>query len=60
MVTAPGAGVEGSSAADSSLVTGESMPVEVVPGRPGDRAKVNMSGRLVVTAVTGDCPQTAR
>ena len=42
--------VEGSSAVDSSLVTGESMPVEVGPGSQVTGATVNMSGRLVVRA----------
>jgi Cu+-exporting ATPase len=42
--------VEGSSAVDASLVTGESMPAEVGPGDPVTGATVNMSGRLVVRA----------
>jgi Cu+-exporting ATPase len=42
--------VEGSSAVDSSLITGESMPVEVGPGDQVTGATVNMSGRLVVRA----------
>ena len=41
---------EGSSAVDTSLVTGESMPAEVGPGDPVTGATVNMSGRLVVRA----------
>ncbi len=48
--------VEGASAVDASMLTGESVPVEV---RPGDRvigATVNAGGRLVVraTRVGGD------
>ncbi|MGO8888645.1 MAG: heavy metal translocating P-type ATPase [Streptosporangiaceae bacterium] len=42
--------VEGSSAVDASLVTGESMPSEVGPGDEVTGATVNMSGRLVVRA----------
>jgi P-type Cu+ transporter len=42
--------VEGSSAVDTSLLTGESMPAEVGPGDPVTGATVNMSGRLVVRA----------
>ena len=42
--------VEGSSAVDTSLVTGESMPAEVGPGNPVTGATLNMSGRLVVRA----------
>jgi Cu+-exporting ATPase len=47
---ADGVVVEGSSAVDSSLVTGESMPVEVSAGSQVTGATVNMSGRLVVRA----------
>jgi Cu+-exporting ATPase len=55
-IAADGVVVEGSSAVDSSLVTGESMPVEVGPGDQVTGATVNMSGRLVVRAsrVGGD------
>lgn len=41
---------EGSSAIDMSLLTGESVPVEVVPGDPVAGATVNAGGRLVVRA----------
>ena len=41
---------EGSSAIDLSLLTGESVPVEVVPGDPVSGATVNAGGRLVVRA----------
>ncbi|MDO4412470.1 cation-translocating P-type ATPase [Cutibacterium sp.] len=46
----------GSSAVDASLVTGESLPVEVRPGDEIVGATVNTSGRLVVeaTAVGSD------
>jgi P-type Cu+ transporter len=49
-IAADGIVVEGSSAVDSSLVTGESMPAEVGAGSPVTGATVNMSGRLVVRA----------
>ncbi|MGD0606792.1 MAG: cation-translocating P-type ATPase [Streptosporangiaceae bacterium] len=42
--------IDGSSAVDASLVTGESMPSEVGPGNQVTGATVNMSGRLVVRA----------
>jgi Cu+-exporting ATPase len=41
---------EGSSAIDASLLTGESVPVEVAPGDPVTGATVNAGGRLVVRA----------
>ena len=41
---------EGVSAVDMSLVTGESVPVEVTPGSPVTGATINTSGRLVVRA----------
>ena len=40
----------GSSAIDASLLTGESIPVEVKPGDPVTGATVNAGGRLVVRA----------
>jgi len=49
-IATDGVVVEGSSAVDTSLVTGESMPAEVGPGDPVTGATVNMSGRLVVRA----------
>jgi len=49
-IAADGIVVEGNSAVDSSLVTGESMPSEVGPGSQVTGATVNMSGRLVVRA----------
>lgn len=40
----------GASAVDASMLTGESVPVEVGPGDPVTGATVNASGRLVVRA----------
>jgi Cu+-exporting ATPase len=47
---------EGSSAIDASLLTGESVPVEVAPGSPVTGATVNAGGRIIVraTRVGGD------
>jgi Cu+-exporting ATPase len=42
--------VEGSSAVDASMLTGESVPVEVRPGDAVTGATVNAGGRLVVRA----------
>jgi Cu+-exporting ATPase len=42
--------VEGASAVDASLVTGESVPVDVGPDSPVTGATINTSGRLVVRA----------
>ncbi|MET9817327.1 MULTISPECIES: heavy metal translocating P-type ATPase [unclassified Streptomyces] len=42
--------VEGASAVDESLLTGESVPVEVEPGSPVTGATINSHGRLVVRA----------
>ncbi|MDF2048724.1 heavy metal translocating P-type ATPase [Arthrobacter sp. Cr_A7] len=42
--------VEGHSAVDASLVTGESVPVEVGPDSPVTGATINTSGRLLVKA----------
>ena len=41
---------EGSSGVDASMLTGESVPVEVRPGDPVAGATVNAGGRLVVRA----------
>ena len=49
-IATDGVVAEGSSAVDSSLVTGESMPSEVGPGDEVTGATVNMSGLLVVRA----------
>ncbi|MEV6524530.1 heavy metal translocating P-type ATPase [Longispora sp. NPDC051575] len=42
--------VDGTSAVDASLLTGESVPVEVAPGDTVTGATVNAGGRLVVRA----------
>ncbi len=42
---------DGSSAVDASMLTGESVPVEVAPGDAVTGATVNAGGRLVVRAV---------
>jgi Cu+-exporting ATPase len=49
-VATDGVIVEGSSAVDASLLTGESAPVEVGPGDAVVGATVNAGGRLVVRA----------
>jgi Cu+-exporting ATPase len=49
-VATDGEVVEGSSAIDTSLVTGESVPVEVRPGDAVVGATVNSGGRLIVRA----------
>ena len=42
--------VEGASAIDASVLTGESIPVDVEPGSPVTGATVNLGGRIVVEA----------
>jgi Cu+-exporting ATPase len=49
-VATDGVVVEGTSAIDASLLTGESVPVEVGPGDAVTGATVNAGGRLVVRA----------
>ena len=49
-VATDGTVVDGSSAVDRSMLTGESVPVEVGPGDPVVGATVNAGGRLVVRA----------
>jgi Cu+-exporting ATPase len=49
-VATDGLVVEGRSAVDQSLLTGESVPVEVGPGDAVAGATVNVGGRLVVEA----------
>ncbi|WP_400997232.1 heavy metal translocating P-type ATPase [Agromyces sp. GXQ0307] len=49
-IATDGVVVEGRSAVDASLVTGESVPVEVETGDPVVGATVNAGGRLVVRA----------
>ncbi|MEU6958887.1 heavy metal translocating P-type ATPase [Streptomyces chrestomyceticus] len=55
-VATDGTVLEGSSAVDASMLTGESVPVDVAPGDSVTGATVNTSGRLVVeaTRVGGD------
>ncbi|MFP3902584.1 MAG: heavy metal translocating P-type ATPase, partial [Acidimicrobiia bacterium] len=57
-IATDGVVVEGASAVDRSLLTGESVPVEVGPGDPVTGATVNAGGRLVVEA-TGVGADTA-
>ncbi|WP_445156133.1 heavy metal translocating P-type ATPase [Arthrobacter sp. Hor0625] len=49
-IATDGAVIEGSSAVDASLVTGESVPVEVGPGSQVTGATINTSGRILVRA----------
>jgi Cu+-exporting ATPase len=49
-VATDGEVVEGVSAVDNSLLTGESLPVEVAAGDPVTGATLNTNGRLVVRA----------
>ncbi|MCT9077334.1 heavy metal translocating P-type ATPase [Streptomyces fulvoviolaceus] len=49
-IATDGTVVEGTSAVDASMLTGESVPVEVTPGDPVTGATLNVGGRLVVEA----------
>lgn len=49
-VATDGIVVEGTSAVDASMITGESIPVDVGPGDPLVGATVNQGGRLLVRA----------
>jgi Cu+-exporting ATPase len=49
-IATDGVVVEGDSAVDQSMLTGESMPVEVEPGETVAGATINTYGRLVVRA----------
>lgn len=49
-IAADGVVVEGASAVDASMLTGESVPVDVGPGDEVVGATVNVDGRLVVRA----------
>ena len=51
-IATDGVVAEGSSAVDTSLLTGESVPTEVSPGDPVTGATVNCGGRLVVRATS--------
>ena len=60
-VATDGTVVEGASAVDASMLTGESVPVDVRPGDSVTGATVNASGRLVVEATrVGADTQLAR
>ncbi|MGW8380215.1 heavy metal translocating P-type ATPase [Streptomyces sp. ODS28] len=60
-VATDGTVVEGSSAVDASMLTGESVPVDVGAGDTVTGATVNTSGRLVVEATrVGSDTQLAR
>ncbi|MEV5437487.1 heavy metal translocating P-type ATPase [Streptomyces sp. NPDC052682] len=49
-IATDGTVAEGSSAVDASMLTGESVPVEVAAGDPVTGATLNVGGRLVVEA----------
>ncbi|RLU96771.1 copper-translocating P-type ATPase [Streptomyces griseocarneus] len=60
-VATDGIVVEGASAVDASMLTGESVPVDVTVGDPVTGATVNAGGRLVVEATrVGTDTQLAR
>ncbi|MGW0773714.1 heavy metal translocating P-type ATPase [Streptomyces sp. NPDC002835] len=60
-IATDGTVVEGSSAVDASMLTGESVPVEVSVGDPVTGATLNAGGRLVVEATrVGSDTQLAR
>ncbi|MEV6422227.1 heavy metal translocating P-type ATPase [Streptomyces sp. NPDC051662] len=60
-IATDGTVVEGSSAIDASMLTGESVPVEVTVGDPVTGATLNAGGRLVVQATrVGADTQLAR
>ena len=60
-VAADGVVVEGSSAVDAAVITGESLPVEVGPGSAVVGGSVNTTGRLVVKATAvGSATQMAQ
>ncbi len=49
-IATDGTVLEGSGAIDTSLLTGESVPVEVTPGDAVTGATVNVGGRLIIEA----------
>ncbi|HWU06101.1 MAG TPA: copper-translocating P-type ATPase, partial [Streptomyces sp.] len=60
-IATDGTVVEGFSAVDTSMLTGESLPVDASPGDSVTGATLNMSGRLVVEATrVGSDTQLAR
>ncbi|MFK4837400.1 heavy metal translocating P-type ATPase [Microbacterium sp. ZW T2_14] len=60
-IATDGVVASGTSAVDASMVTGESVPVEVAPGDSVIGATVNVGGRLVVRATrVGDDTQLAQ
>lgn len=60
-IATDGVVASGTSAVDASMVTGESVPVEVAPGDALVGATVNVGGRLVVRATrVGDDTQLAQ
>ncbi|MDO5094238.1 MAG: heavy metal translocating P-type ATPase [Propionibacteriaceae bacterium] len=60
-VAADGVVVEGESAVDAAIITGESLPVEVAPGSQVVGGSVNTTGRLIVKATAvGSATQVAQ
>ncbi|MGO1487705.1 MAG: heavy metal translocating P-type ATPase [Arachnia sp.] len=60
-IAADGEVLEGESAVDASIITGESMPVEVAPGSRLVGGSINATGRLVVRAIAvGSATQVAQ
>ncbi|MEU6168952.1 heavy metal translocating P-type ATPase [Streptomyces tanashiensis] len=60
-IATDGTVAEGASAVDASLLTGESLPLDVAPGSAVTGGCVNVSGRLVVEATrVGSDTQLAR
>lgn len=49
-IATDGTVIDGTSAVDASMLTGESMPVDVQPGATVTGATINTSGRLIVEA----------
>ncbi|MFF4230112.1 heavy metal translocating P-type ATPase [Streptomyces sp. NPDC001820] len=60
-IATDGTVIEGASAVDASMLTGESVPLDVAPGDPVTGGCVNTAGRLVVEATrVGADTQLAR